>query len=75
MTYSFGYKKLIDSTKFILVLPTFPDTTAFIKDQMMNEKFTICFEVSMKWNLIKTHNVRLKSTKYKSHVIKEQLSK
>ena len=34
-----------------------------------------CFNITTKWNLKKSHATRLKSAKYKTHVIKEQLSK
>ena len=39
---------------------------------MLNEKFTFCFKITIKWNLTKSHATRLKSAKYKTHVIKEQ---
>ena len=42
---------------------------------MLNEKFTFCFKITIKWNLTKSHTTRLKSAKYKTHVIKEQLLK
>ena len=42
---------------------------------MLNEKFTFCFKITIKWNLTKSHATRLKSAKYKTHVIKEQLLK
>ena len=41
----------------------------------MNEKFTFCFKVTVTWNLTKSHSTRLKSAKYKTHVIKKQLLK
>ena len=37
----------------------------------MNEKF----KITIKWNLTKSHATRLKSAKYKTHVIKEQFLK
>ena len=46
------------------------DTTVIIKDQMLNKMFTFCFKTTIKWNLIKSHPARLKSTKYKTRVIK-----
>ena len=42
---------------------------------MLNEKFTFCFKITIKWNLIRSHTTRLKPAKYKTHVIKEQLFK
>ena len=42
---------------------------------MLNEKFTFFFKITIKWNLTKSHATRLKSAKYKTHVIKEQLLK
>ena len=33
---------------------------------MLNEKFTFCFKITIKWNLTKSHATRLKSTKYNS---------
>ena len=42
---------------------------------MLNEKFTFCFKMTIKWNLKKSHATRLKSAKYKTQVIKEQLLK
>ena len=50
------------------------DTAVIVKDQMLNEKFTFCLKfLSLKWNLTKSQATRLKSAKYKTHVIKEQL--
>ena len=40
---------------------------------MLNEKFAFCFKITIKWNLTKSHATRLKSAKYKTRVIKEQL--
>lgn len=37
---------------------------------MLNEKFTFCSKITIKWNLTKSKK-RLKSGKYKIHVIKE----
>ena len=52
------------------------ETTVIVKDQMLNdEKFTFCFKIIIKWNLTKSHAARLKTAKYKTHVIKEQLLK
>ena len=42
---------------------------------MFNEKFQFFFKTAIKWNLTKSHATRLKSAKYKTHVIKEQLLK
>ena len=42
---------------------------------MLNEKFTFCFKMTIKWNLTKSHATRLKSAKYKTLMIKEQLLK
>ena len=42
---------------------------------MLNEKFTFCFEIAIKWNLTKSHAIRLKSANYRNLVIKEQLLK
>ena len=44
-------------------------------NQMLNEKFTFCFKIAIKWNPIKFYGTRLKSAKYKTHVIKEELLK
>ena len=44
-------------------------------NQMLNEKFTFCFKIAIKWNPIKLYATRLKSAKYKTHVIKEELLK
>ena len=41
------------------------DTTFIVKDQMLNEKFTFCFKIIIKWNLTQSHAIRLKSAKYK----------
>ena len=38
-------------------------------------KFKFCFKFTIKWNLKNSHATRLKSTKYKTHVIKEHLLK
>ena len=42
---------------------------------MLNEKFTFCFKIAIKWNPIKLYATRLKSAKYKSHVIKKRAIK
>ena len=42
---------------------------------MLNERFTFCFKITIKWNLKKLHATRLNSAKYKTHVIKEQFLK
>ena len=42
---------------------------------MLNEKFTFWFEVTIKWNLTKTHAARLKSAKYKTRVIQQHFFK
>ena len=48
--------KLFDITKFILVLPTVStDTTVIIKEQTLNEKSAICFKITAKWKLTKSH--------------------
>ena len=39
---------------------------------MLNEKFTFCFKITIKWKLTESHATRLQSAKYKTHVIKEQ---
>ena len=31
------------------------DTTVIVKDQMLNEKFTFCFKITIKWNLTLSH--------------------
>ena len=33
---------------------------------MLNEKFTLCFKVTITWNPTKSHATRLKYTKYKT---------
>ena len=38
---------------------------------MLNEKFTFCFKVTIKWHLTKSLATKLKSAKYKTHVIKK----
>ena len=42
---------------------------------MLNENFKFCFKVTIKLDLTKSHATRLKSAKYKTHVIKEQFLK
>ena len=42
---------------------------------MLSENFTYCFKITVKWNLTKLHATRLKLTKYKTHLIKEQFLK
>ena len=42
---------------------------------MLDEKFTFCIKITIKWNLTKPFATRLKSAKYKTHVIKVQLIK
>ena len=32
---------------------------------MLNEKFTFCFKITIKWNLTQSHVTRLKSAKHK----------
>ena len=51
------------------------DTIVIINNQMLNEKFTFYFKIAIKWNPIKLYATRLKSAKYKSHVIKKELLK
>ena len=41
------------------------DTTVIVKDYMLNEKFTFCFKITIKWNLTQSAATRLKSAKYK----------
>ena len=38
-------------------------------------KSLFCFEITIKWSVTKLHATRLKSAKYKTDVIKEQLIK
>ena len=40
---------------------------------MLNEKFTIRFEIAIKSELTKLHTATLKLSKYKTHVIKQYL--
>ena len=42
---------------------------------MLNDMLTFFSKVTIKWNLTKSHATRLKSLKYKTHEIKEQLLK
>ena len=42
---------------------------------MLNEKFTFCFKITIKWNLTESHATRLRLAKYKTHVIKEPVLK
>ena len=42
---------------------------------MLNQKFTFCFKITIKWNLTKLHATRLKSAKYKTHEMKDQILK
>ena len=42
---------------------------------MLNEKCIFCLKITIKWNLTKSHDTRLKSANYKTHVINEQLLK
>ena len=51
------------------------DKTVIVKDNILNEKFTFCFKITIKWNLTKLNATTLKSAKYKTHVITEQLLK
>ena len=37
------------------------DTTVVAKDKMLNEKFTFCFKITIKWKPTKSHATRLKS--------------
>ena len=37
---------------------------------MLNEKFTFCFKITIKWNLTKSHAARLKLATYKTRFIK-----
>ena len=37
--------------------------------------YSFYFKITIKWNLTKSHATRLKSGKYKTHMIKEQLLK
>ena len=64
------HSKLYFSCSNILI-----DTAIIIKDYMLNEKFTFCFKITIKWNLTKSHPTRLKSIRYKAHVIKQYLLK
>ena len=48
------------------------NTTVIIKDKMLKKNFTIYFEI-IKWNLAKSHAVKLKSAKYKTRVINKYL--
>ena len=41
------------------------DTKVIVKDEILNEKFTFCFKITIKWNLTQSHATRLKSAKYK----------
>ena len=51
------------------------DKTVIVKDNILNEKFTFCFKITIKWNLTKLNATTLKSAKYQTHVITEQLLK
>ena len=42
---------------------------------MLNENFKFCFKITIKLDLTKSHATRLKSVKFKTHVIKEQFLK
>ena len=42
---------------------------------MLNQKFTFCFKITIKWNLTKSPTTKLKSDKYKTHVVKAQFLK
>ena len=44
-------------------------TTIIIKDQMLNEKFTFCFRIYIKWKLTKSY------AETNTHVIEEYLLK
>ena len=46
------------------------DTAVIIKDYMLNENFMSHFKVTIRWNLTRSYATRLKSFKYKKHVIK-----
>lgn len=53
----------------------YPSIFKFFQDltetQVINKKFTLYFKITAKRNLTKSHDVRLKCSKYKTHVIKE----
>ena len=38
---------------------------------MLHEKFRFCFKITMRWSLTKSHAARLKSSKYKTYMMKE----
>ena len=42
---------------------------------MLNEKFAFCFEMIIRWTETNLHGTRVKSTKCKTHVIKDYLLK
>ena len=46
------------------------DTAVIIKDCKLNENFMFHFKVTIRWNLTRSYATRLKSFKYKKHVIK-----
>ena len=80
LRHNLGYKYKIQVIRHNQVYFSFSkvstDTTVIVKEKMLNEKFTFCFKITIKWNLTKPHVTRLKSAKYKqTHVIKVLLLK
>ena len=76
LRHNVGYKKykLFDVTKFILVLPTFRlIQQSLSRTRCLMKSLHSVSKVTLKWNQTKSHARRIKSAKYKTQVIKEQL--
>ena len=74
-SFSFGLEKIQvirDNQVYISSSNVSTNTTVIVMNYMLNEKFTFYFKIIIKWNLTKSHAIRLKSAKYKTHVIREQ---
>ena len=71
----FEIYKLFDDTKFISSSNVSTYTKVITKHWSLNGEFRFCFKFTIKSNSTKPHATRLKSTKYKTHVIKECLLK
>ena len=69
-SFSFGLEKIQvirDNQVYISSSNVLADTTVIVMNYMLNEKFTFYFKIIIKWNLTKSHAIRLKSAKYKTH--------
>ena len=68
LQHNWGYKQKLQVIRPNQVyfsssnVPT--NTWVTVKDYVLNEKFTFCFKITIKWNVTKSHVTRLKSAKY-----------